>query len=291
MADTAIERVQQADWLDRAGDPLANAVHGAYEAGGAAGQQLKNMAHGTWLGHPLHPVLTDIPIGAWMTAAVLDVAEAQFDDPGYGRAADVAIAVGLAGAAVAAVTGLTDWSDTDGGAKRVGLVHGVANLVATTLFGTSLAMRRTGRRGTGRALSSAGLLLSSGAAYLGGSLVFRERIGVTHADPTPPENWTEVAKSDELAEGQMRAVDANGTAVMLARENGRVCALAEHCSHLGGPLSEGTLHDGTVTCPWHASTFALDDGHVVNGPATHPQPCYQVREHDGRIEVGPPRHS
>src|SRR4051794_24384553 len=184
MADSAIERLEQADWLDRAGDPLAQAVHGAYASGGAAGQQLKDAAHGTWLGHPLHPVLTDIPIGAWTTAAVLDVAEAQFDDPGYGRAADLAIAVGLAGAAVAAVTGLTDWSDTDGGAKRLGLVHGVANLVATTLFGTSLAMRRTGHRGTGRALSSAGLLLSSGAAYLGGALVYRERIGVTHADPT-----------------------------------------------------------------------------------------------------------
>ena len=72
---------------------------------------------------------------------------------------------------------------------------------------------------------------------------------------------------------------------LLVRQHGRVCALAHPCAHLGGPLSEGTLKDGSVVCPWHGSEFGLDDGHVINGPATQPQPVVCVRERDGGIEV------
>jgi nitrite reductase/ring-hydroxylating ferredoxin subunit len=285
MADTGIEVLESQQWLEPVAETLTSIVRGAYDRAGDTGQRLKNFAHGTWLGHPLHPVLTDIPIGAWATAAVLDATEGVTGDEGYGRAADVAIGFGLAGAVGAALTGLTDFSEIDNGAKRLGLIHGLMNIAAATLYATSLAMRRNGDRAAGRACSAAGLAVATASAYLGGALVYRDRIGVTHADEGEPAEFTRVATSIQLGEGAKRAIDADGTAVMIARQHGRVCALAEHCAHLGGPLSEGTLKDDSIVCPWHGSEFALDDGHVINGPAVHPQPCFEVREEDGEILV------
>src|SRR5262249_39563871 len=149
---------------------------------GEVGQRIKNFMHGVWLGHPFHPLLTDIPIGAWMTSAVLHAAERSTGDEGYGRAADLAVCFGLIGATRAAVTGLTHWGAADGGPKRVGLPHGLLNVAATTLFAASYAMRRRGERESGHGFSVAGLIVASTAAYLGGTLVYRDRIGVDHAD-------------------------------------------------------------------------------------------------------------
>jgi nitrite reductase/ring-hydroxylating ferredoxin subunit/uncharacterized membrane protein len=271
--------------LDRIAEPLSDAVRGAYEAAGPAGQQAKNALHGVWLGHPLHPVFTDVPIGAWTTAMALDAT--ANGDPGMQRAATFAIGVGLAGAVGAAVTGLTDWSETDGRARRTGLIHGLLNIAATTCFATAYALRRRdGNRG-GRTCAWTGYAIALGAAYLGGDLVYGQRIGVTHADAEPPKDFTAVLDSEALPENTMVRVRVGDADVLLVRQHGRLCALAHSCSHLGGPLSEGTLKDGSVVCPWHGSEFSLDDGRVLNGPATLPQPCLDVRERDGRIEVGP----
>src|SRR4051812_49690001 len=126
----ALAQVIDSPALERIAEPLSKAVRGAYESAGPAGARLKDAAHGVWLGHPLHPVFTDLPIGSWTTALALDAAESATGDPGYGRAADLAIGVGLAGAVGAAITGLTDWSETDGSARRAGLLHGLLNVCA-----------------------------------------------------------------------------------------------------------------------------------------------------------------
>ena len=285
MAQTALDTLADTPVLERVADPLSAAVHSAYDSAGEAGRALKNAMHGVWLGHPLHPVLTDIPLGAWTTALVFDAAEGATGDRSCGRAADIAVGLGLVGALGAAVTGLTDWSETNGRAKRVGLMHGLMNLTATSLYATSLAMRRRKERDSGRAFGLAGFVVACAAAYLGGRLVYSERIGVAHSDEGGPEEFTPVLPGSELRANQKKLVKAEDTPVMVARQHGRVCALAEHCSHLGGPLSEGTLKDGSIVCPWHGSEFSLDDGHVINGPATYPQPCFDVREPDGVIEV------
>lgn len=279
----ALAQVLDYDGLDRIAKPMAEAVRNAYEAQGDAGRQVKNLVHGVWLGHPLHPVLTDIPVGAWTAALVLDAVAG--DDPGMKRAARLAVGVGLAGAVGAAVTGITDWAETGGRSRRVGLVHGLLNIAATGLLAASWLERGNGSRNAGRATAWAGYLIAAGSAYLGGELVFGRRIGVTHAAIEEPEEFTEVARSSDVPEGSMTRARKDDVDVLLVRQHGKVCALAHPCAHMGGPLSEGSLKDGSVVCPWHGSEFALDDGRVLNGPATQAQPRLEVRERDGAIEV------
>lgn len=272
--------------IDQVAEPLSKAVRAAYQAPGPVGEQAKNALHGVWLGHPLHPVFTDIPIGAWTTALALDCAAGG--DAEMRRAATFAMGVGLAGAVGAAATGLTDWSETDGEARRAGLIHGLLNLTATTLFATAFALRRRDSHDAGRKSAWAGYAIALGAAYLGGHLVYGKRIGVDHADTDLPAAFTPVLESGALPDNSMRRVQVGKADVLLVRQRGRVCALAHSCAHLGGPLSEGTLKEGSVVCPWHGSEFALADGAVVNGPATYDQPCLAARERDGQIEVSMP---
>ena len=271
--------------LDTLANPLSQAIRGAYEAAGPAGQRAKNALHGVWLGHPLHPVFTDLPLGAWTTGLVLDAVAARNRDGATARAADVAIAVGLAGAAAAAVTGLTDWSETSGRSRRTGLVHGLLNIAATTLYATAYILRKNGSRAPGQTCALAGYGVAVGAAWFGGDLVYAQRIGVTHAAVDGPESFTAVARAEDVPENTMKRVRKDDADLLLARKHGRVCALAHPCAHMGGPLSEGTLKDASVVCPWHGSEFDLADGHVINGPATQNQPCLDVRERAGEIEV------
>lgn len=284
-ATNALSSLTDQPALDAIAEPLSEAVRNAYEAAGTAGRAAKNAVHGVWLGHPLHPVFTDLPLGAWTTALVLDAMASANRDRGMTRAADVAIAVGLAGAAGAAVTGLTDWSETSGRSRRTGLLHGLLNIAATTLYATAYILRKQGARASGQSCALAGYSIAIGAAWLGGDLVFGQRIGVTHAAIDGPESFTRVAAAADVANGSMMRAKTDGGDVLLARQHGRVCALAHSCTHLGGPLSEGTLKEDSVVCPWHGSEFALDDGHVINGPATQNQPCLDVRERAGDIEV------
>jgi nitrite reductase/ring-hydroxylating ferredoxin subunit/uncharacterized membrane protein len=287
MANTTLARVAAQPALDEIAKPLSEAVLATYRNAGAVGQAAKNALHGVWLHHPLHPVLTDIPIGAWTTTLALDAKAATSGDTSYQKAADFALGLGLAGAVGSAVTGLTDWSETEGRAKRIGLLHGLLNVTATALMATAYVLRRREARGAGEVCTLAGMGVAMGAAYLGGNLVFGERIGVTHAVTDEPDGFTPVLASEALAEGTMKRVKSNDTDLLLVRQHGQVCALVHACAHLGGPLSEGELKDGSVVCPWHGSEFRLTDGAVVNGPSTHPQPCFAVRERDGQIEVAP----
>jgi nitrite reductase/ring-hydroxylating ferredoxin subunit/uncharacterized membrane protein len=275
-------RVTENPAIDQVAEPLSKAVRGAYDAAGPVGRVAKNALHGVWLGHPLHPVFTDMPIGAWTTALVLDAA--SNGDPGMRRAATFAMGVGLTGALGAAVTGLTDWSETGGQSRRAGLIHGLLNLTATALVATAFALRKDSHEG-GRKCAWAGYAIALGAAYLGGDLVYGERIGVTHAETEFPEEFTPILASAALSDDTMARARAGSADVLLVRQHGRVCALAHSCAHLGGPLSEGTLKNGSVVCPWHGSEFALEDGSVLNGPATHGQPCLVARERDNQIEV------
>ena len=286
MSEALMKVVDRQESLDRLSDQIQPLVRDAFKSAGPVGREVKNILHGTWLGHPLHPVLTDVPLGAWTAALALDAMESISGRRELGAGADAAIAVGLVGAAGAAVTGLTDWSETNGRARKVGMLHGLLNVGATALYTTSLILRRKKKRNAGMGFAMLGYAVSSASAYLGGHLVFGEQIGVNHAAAQEmPKEFVPVLADAELQEGEMKRVDARGVPVLLVRRKGDVCALAHTCSHLGGPLSEGKLEGDVVQCPWHGSRFNVKDGSVVDGPATFPQPCFEARVREGQIEV------
>jgi nitrite reductase/ring-hydroxylating ferredoxin subunit/uncharacterized membrane protein len=282
--DGAIGAIAKQEWMKPAEEGLQNLVHKAFEFKG--GLEAKNFLHGTWIGHPLHVILTDIPIGAWTTAIVFDALDAMGSRRRYRTAADAAVGLGLVGAAGAAVTGLTDWQDIDPPARRIGLVHGLLNVASVVLFGSSLVARRKGSRTTGRSLAALGYAVSVIAARLGGDLVYGQKIGVDHtASEELPEDFTPVISESSLEENKPVRAQYDGTPILLVRRGSQIYALAETCSHLGGPLSEGKLEGDIIQCPWHGSRFSIRDGHVVDGPAVHPQPCLEGRVRNGQIEV------
>jgi nitrite reductase/ring-hydroxylating ferredoxin subunit/uncharacterized membrane protein len=247
-------------------------------------QPARSLLDGTPIGAPLHPALTDIPIGASVAAAVLDgaaVTNAQLE-----RAADAALAVAVLGALPAALTGLNDWSYLRGEEKRIGSAHALLNSAALVLNLCSLLSRVNGTRARGRLLSGLGLGLSALAAHLGGELSFGRGIRVNRTAFAPrPAEWKQVANVDEVTDGGLHAATIDGVDVVLARVGGEVCAIAATCTHLGGPLAEGERRDGTVVCPWHGSRFDLCSGEVVNGPAVYPQPAYDVRVENGKVAL------
>ncbi|HET7305961.1 MAG TPA: Rieske 2Fe-2S domain-containing protein [Segeticoccus sp.] len=270
-------RLEQLQQLDRVGKPLSSAVTRLVQP-----RLVRNLLSGTNLGHPLHPMLTDVPIGAWTMAALLDTVGGERSAP----AADGLVGAGIAAAVPTAASGLNDWSDLLGEESRVGLVHATANSVALSLYGASLVARLTGHRRGGRVLSSLGMVALGVGGYLGGHLAYSRGVNVNHtAFHSPPSEWTPVLPDAELAEGQSRRVDAAGSPVLLHRSGGRTYALDSVCTHAGGPLEEGTFADGCVTCPWHGSVFELGDGTIRRGPASTPQPVFETRTRDGQIEV------
>ncbi len=282
----SVELVARQEELKPAEDVLQRAVSAAFQKAGPLGLQVKDLLNGTWLGHPLHPAATDIPIGAWTAALVMDTIDAATGRDDLAPGADAAVALGLAGAVGSALSGLADWQYLGGESRRVGFVHGVLNLSATLLYAASLLLRRSGARGAGQAVAGLGYAAVFASAYLGGHLISGYRVGVDRsAGARVPKKWTAVLPEAELPEGQLKRVTVRNTRVLLVRQNGQIYALAEVCSHLGGPLSEGHLQDGCVVCPWHGSTFRLADGSIVHGPATFPQPSFEARVNEGQIEV------
>jgi nitrite reductase/ring-hydroxylating ferredoxin subunit/uncharacterized membrane protein len=251
---------------------------------------VRNALDGVWLGTPLHPVLTDVPIGSWTAALVLDGASAVSGDEALGGAADRVLALGTLAALPATATGLNDLRDLSGESRQVAMVHALLNAVGLSLTSASLAYRRAGRRGVARGLSASGYLVSSSAAHLGGMLSFGLGIRVNRTvGQTAPESFVPTIGTSELEGEELRKVDVAGVPVLLARaQSGEVCALAHTCTHLGGPLADGSRDGDTVTCPWHGSRFDLRTGRVVEGPAVFAQPRLETRERDGKIEVGVP---
>jgi nitrite reductase/ring-hydroxylating ferredoxin subunit len=274
------ERVGQLRALDRVAEPLAGAVREAIPAG-----RVKDALSGTWLGHALHPLFTDIPIGSWTSATLLDLIGGRQSQV----AADRLIAIGVAAAVPTAVTGISDWADStrDESVRRIGPVHAVANVAALGLYSASLAARARGERGRGRLLGLAGMAALGLGGHLVGHLSYAKGVGVDRTAFLPqPQDWTDALADSDLPDGETRLIEIGTTPIMLVRHGGRVHALAARCCHRGGPLHEGNVADGQVTCPWHGSTFRLHDGSVVHGPAPYPQPVYDVRVREGRIEVG-----
>lgn len=252
--------------------------------------KFKDLISGTPFGHPLHPPLTELVIGSFLSTTMLDVLA-----PTAGaKAANRLSAVGMAAFVPTALSGASDWVDTeysDEKSRRVGLVHAVVNTAALGLYGAALRARRRGCRGRATALSLAGAGVLGAAGYLGGHMTFVRGVGVNQtAFDSGPADWTPVLPAAGLADGKLAGADAHGVPVLLGRLDGKTYAIHDHCSHRGCPLSGGsdTLDGATVTCFCHGSQFDIRDGSLLRGPAIIGQPVFECREVDGQIEVRRP---
>lgn len=276
--ERAVERIEQARFIDPAADRVARAVRSLL----AERVELRNILSGTPLGHPLHPPLTDVTIGTLAAASLLDLVSAR-------RGASVLTVVGVVAAVPTALAGINDWLDTDPEERRIGIAHADLNSVALLLYLSALRHRRRGRglRATVRSLLGFAALAASG--YLGGHLSFRRGVGVNrNAFVTLPEGWRRAVALADLPERELTRVDVEEVGIVLYRVGEEVYALADRCGHLGGPLSDGHAHeDGApqVSCPWHHSTFRLGNGAVVRGPAAGPQPVFETRVVNGVVQV------
>lgn len=271
-------QVEQIDSLDKVAGAVATAVKRAAPDGSSVNEALS----GTAIGHPLHPPLTDVVIGAWTSAVALDWLGGKRSGP----AADWLVALGVLSALPTAAAGLNDAARLDGPSQRLALVHATTNIVATGLFEASWLARRAGRRFLGRLLALVGYGAVSLGGYLGGHLSFRRGVGVDHtAFLEAPEDWTAVADEASVRESEPLLVTSAGVEIVLVRERGSLYGLLERCAHQGGPLHEGRIEDGCVVCPWHSSRYRLSDGVALSGPTAHPQPALQVRVRDSKVEV------
>ena len=279
LAQTMLDVALSVPGLDPAADALHSAVDGTLSAAGPAKQSLKDALNGTWLGHALHPAITDVPVGAWTAAVALDAL-------GEARGARIAIGVGLLGALGAAATGLTDWLDTrNDRQRRLGVVHATLNGVATALYAASWFARGRDPR-SGVTLSLAGYALAAVSAMYGGTLALDLQTGTNFTQTSdPPGGEVDVAALADVPDGGMTRVDAGGYPVLLVRCGGDVAAIGAVCAHQGGPLEEGRLDGDVVQCPWHGSRFCVRDGSVVSGPSAYPQPAFAARVANGRVLV------
>ena len=288
MLNSLVNRfIDRQRWLEPVADFLQKVVGGTYKLLGNPGRSLKTFVHGTWLGHPLHPVITDIPLGAWTLAVLFDIIYLARGTHGWVSAADLTIFVGLLAALGAAVTGFTDWNETVDRERRVGVAHGLLNTIVIVVYLVSLIIRVAGgSRGLAIVLAIVGYALVLAAAFLGGELVFSIGTGVNHhAWQDVPTKFTKVLLEGQLADGLLVKGMAGDTPILLHKRGDTVCAISETCSHAGGPLSEGELDGNLIQCPWHASRFDVCTGQVKGGPATISQVRYETRIQNGQIEV------
>ena len=274
-------RIASIEAFDAPGKAIAKWIRGVLPAGGG----VKDVMSGTWIGHALHPLLTDVPIGTWTSATMLDLFGGRASRP----AAQKLVGVGLAAAGPTAWAGWADWADTEPGnepVRRVGIAHAIANGTAAALYGASFAARRRGAHTSGVLLGLAGAGAMAAGGWMGGDLVLARGVGVNETlFDEDPSDWTPVLDASMLVDDRPIRAMAGERPLLIVRRNGTLHALANRCAHRGGPLDEGDLDGDCIVCPWHGTRFRLKDGSVQRGPSPYPQPVFEARVHEGRVEV------
>jgi nitrite reductase/ring-hydroxylating ferredoxin subunit/uncharacterized membrane protein len=279
-----IDRLAESPALDRVATPVRAAIHKMLP-----NRRLRDALHGVWLGHPLHPMLVQLPIGAFLSSAVLDLL------PGQRRGADALIRLGLAASIPAATAGAVDYSDGLEEQQRLGVVHATSNSAALLCYLASLRMRSNGHRPAGIVAAWSGLLLIAAGGVLGGHMSYRQTMGanrVQHIPHVAPSEWSDLGTIEDLPARQPAKRMVGDIPVVVVRTGERVHVLADTCGHAGGPLHRGELiiNDGSgeltcVQCPWHGSVFRLSDGAAVHGPATSPQPGFDSQVIGGHVQA------
>jgi len=280
--ERGMEKVEEAGGLDRVTQPLSGLVRRV----SSVSKTVTDLLHGVPLGHPAHPALVLAPIGTLSSATILDFV------PGTGPAVPVLTMAGIGTALPAAAAGLVDWADLHPQQQRVGLVHAASNSVGLACYGASLVARMRRRPLSARALGLVGFSSLMVGGFLGGHLSYRQSAGANHGEDVPHlvrSGWNDLCAIDDLPEGRPVERHLGNVPVFVLRRGKSIDVLTDRCSHLSGPLHEGTVSQvggqACITCPWHGSTFSLSDGHVVSGPATARQHAFDVRVQAGRVQV------
>lgn len=276
-----LTKIEQTAALDRVGDRLQHTIQNILRP-----QRVRDLLHGVWLGHPLHPAMVQVPIGAWTSSAIVDLL------PGQRRAATVLVAVGTFSALPAVVAGLNDWAALSRDQRRVGLVHAASNMIGLALYAGSLAARLSGRHGLGRALGYLGLGAANTGAYIGGHLAYKQGAQVSQSISElhrMPDGWNPVVDVAGLPERTLVTREVNDVSVILYRHGDEVTVMLERCPHQSGPLGQGEVREidghACVVCPWHGSAFQLNGGEVVHGPAATDQQQLPTRVVDGVLQT------
>jgi nitrite reductase/ring-hydroxylating ferredoxin subunit/uncharacterized membrane protein len=265
---------------------VSRGIHERVLEGGDPARKLVDLLHGTWLGHPLHPVLTDFAIGAWIGGAVLDLLSISRRSRSLEKAADQLTGLGTIAAVPTALAGIADYSTIPTRAMSTGAAHGLLNATALVLYLLSSLSRKAGIRSLGLFLSSLALGLLAISGYLGGELAFKYKVGVNkQEEPGGPADWAIVMSEASLPEGEPRRVSVEGVPILLYRYGGAVYAIGATCGHDGGPLDQGKFDGLCVECPWHQSVYDLRDGSVIHGPTTYSAASYDTRIVNGNIQL------
>ena len=284
--------VDQQKWIDAVSDAVQPLVEKAFAETGEAGRLAKDLLSGVWLGHPLHPVLTDVPIGAWTMTSLFDLMSMIVGgDEGLDRASDLALGAGIVGAVGAAITGISDWGDTYGETRRMGMAHALANTVGLGLNLLSIWRSRQGREAREARLRPRPFFrgvtpYSGAAAFVAGELVFNLGQAINrNAWVEGPKKYTDVASLDDLTEDKMHYFEVDGKDIVVVNHDDGIHAFGGTCSHAGCPLWEGKLDGHKLTCQCHGSQFDITDGSILHGPATAPLPSYEVRKREGKLQL------
>jgi nitrite reductase/ring-hydroxylating ferredoxin subunit/uncharacterized membrane protein len=266
----------QAGWAEPFGDWL----HGIVQRVFRPMPWVRDLLNGTWLGHPFHAASTDLPIGVLGLAVLFDIL-------GMAEAAAVTVAAALVLMVLSALSGLADYSDTDGLARQRATVHATIMVLALVAAAASLWLR-VGHPSVAvgpAALSAVGFALLLLGAFVGGDAVYvLGNMVDRHAFRARGDRWTAL-DVETIPEGKPTKGKAGAQTLVLVRDGERILALHDVCSHAGCSLSTGKLTDGQIECPCHGSRYRLADGHVTRGPSVYDQPVYEVRQAEGGWEA------
>jgi nitrite reductase/ring-hydroxylating ferredoxin subunit/uncharacterized membrane protein len=249
-------------------------------------------------GHPIHAMLIPFPIAFLVGGFLFDAGAWIWDGAGFGGTAGYLAAAGIVMAVVAAIPGAIDYFRTvppRSSGKQRATRHALANLGAVALVAVALLLRG-GLDGAPTILTlvvwAAGLGLLSMGGWMGGTLVYRNQIGIDHRYAGAGK-WNEarvegngaavVARADELGVDQMKLLHVGGDRIVLARTEEGYVAFDDRCPHRGASLAGGSMICGTVQCPWHGSQFSVGDGALEAGPAESGIRTYPVRVADGEV--------
>jgi nitrite reductase/ring-hydroxylating ferredoxin subunit/uncharacterized membrane protein len=252
-------------------------------------------------GHPIHPILVGFPIAMWVGGFIFDLIAAKWPNPGLWAAGFYSVIAGCVSAVMAAAAGVIDWLFTvppESSAKQRGLIHGGLNAVNLLLFiyvAYRLGSPAAEPDGATLFLMAIGVAILAVAGWMGGTLVYRNQIGVERSyagagklKTRSLSGWSKpVCNQSELGDGQMLLLTVGSERVVVGRCAEGLFAFSDHCTHRGGPLSDGALVGCTVQCPWHGSQFDVRTGRVVAGPAQEKIGVYSVEVRNGEVYIQP----